>query len=266
MRTIKLTLEYDGCRYAGWQVQNFRHIAKPLRQPVRTIQATLARTLKKILHEEIAIIGSGRTDAGVSALGQVASFSMNSALPVHTIKNALNALLPDDIVVTQIGEVRDFCALSGAQSKTYRYLIANQQHVPALLRQRVHHCFFPLNADRMRRDSAVLLGRHDFKAFCSSGSSAKSTIRTITRLVIRKIPYFPYVSVREAGGRFLFAIDIEANGFLYNMVRIIVGTLLEIGRGRFPAGSMKEILLSRDRRRAGPTACARGLYLLAVDY
>jgi tRNA pseudouridine38-40 synthase len=263
MRTIKLTLEYDGSRYAGWQIQS-RHPCTV------TIQETLERTLKKILREDIRVTGSGRTDAGVSALGQAASFSTGSRLPLFKIKNALNALLPGDIVVTRIeSAAADFCACTCAKSKVYRYLIANSPHPSAVLRQNVHYCVFPLNLAHMRREAAALVGTHDFKAFCASGSSAKTTVRTVKRVTIKKIPYFPLFGVSMKAvrrSRWLIAIDIEADGFLYTMVRTIAGTLVEIGRGRFPRGSIRAILRSEDRKKAGPTLPAQGLYLLGVNY
>ncbi|MDD5156227.1 MAG: tRNA pseudouridine(38-40) synthase TruA [Candidatus Omnitrophica bacterium] len=256
MRNLKIALEYDGTNYAGWQVQK-----------QKTVQATLEKALRKILSENIRVIGSGRTDAGVHALEQVANFKTKSALPAQKIQAALNALLPDDIAVTKIEEVApEFHAIRSAKSKVYRYTILNRRHRSALLRGRVYLCLFPLDVNAMRRQSRCLAGKHDFKAFCASHGSSKTTVRTIKNITVKRIPYRPFPYAQRQKELSLVVIDIEADGFLYNMVRNIAGTLIEIGRGRFAGGSLKKILLSRDRKRAGPTAPARGLCLLQVNY
>ncbi len=249
MRNLKITLEYDGAHYSGWQVQTRQKSQK-------TIQEVLEKTLQKILQEKIRLFGSGRTDAGVHALAQVANFKTDSKILPEKLQYALNGLLPDDISVKKIEEVNlDFHSCLSAKSKVYRYTILNQPYPSALLRNATYFYRYPLDLSLMRQETHCLLGRHNFGAFCASGSSVKDTIRTIKRLSIKKS--------HQLG---LIYIEIEADGFLYNMVRNIVGTLIEIGRGRFPKGSLKMILLSKNRKLAGPTAQAKGLCLLEVKY
>lgn len=247
MRNLKITLEYDGENYCGWQTQHSR-IKKP------SIQQRLEKTLQKILQEKIKVIGSGRTDAGVHALGQVANFKTQSLLPLNKLKLALNALLPKDISVAKIEEAAlTFHSRFSAKSKLYRYNILNQPYRSALLRRQTYFYSYPLNINLMRKEARCLLGRHDFKSFCASAGSSKYTVRAIKRIALKK------------NGP-LITLEIEADGFLYNMVRNIVGTLIEIGRGKFPAGSLKKILLAKERKFAGPTIPARGLVLVKVNY
>lgn len=246
MRNLKLIIEYEGTNYCGWQKQ--RNSKK------KSIQQVLEDTLQKILNEKIKIIGSGRTDSGVHALSQVANFKTNSKIPLTKLKKALNTLLPEDIVIKRIKEVPlDFHSRFDVKSKLYRYIILNRAYRSVFLRKRAYFYPYPLDINLMRKEAKVLLGRHDFKAFQASDKKEKSSIRTIKKLVIKK-------------KKDLITIDIEADGFLYNMVRNIVGTLIEIGRGRFVKGDLKKILLSRDRKQAGFTAPAMGLYLVKVKY
>lgn len=255
MRNIKLNLEYDGTNYCGWQVQR-RKGSNP------SIQGVLEKTLHKILQEKVKIIGSGRTDSGVHALAQVAQFKTDSNLSSEKLKRALNALLPDDIVVHSAKEVAiDFNSCFDARSKVYRYVILNDNCPSALARDRVYFCPYPLDIKLMRQEARFLLGRHDVKSFCTSGSNVKYTTRTIKRISIKKIHYNLLSTKRK-----FIIIDIEADGFLYNMVRSIVGTLVDIGRGRFKKESLKRILLAQDRRFAGTKVPARGLYLVKVNY
>ncbi|MDD4980890.1 MAG: tRNA pseudouridine(38-40) synthase TruA [Candidatus Omnitrophica bacterium] len=258
MRNIKLTIEYAGTKYAGWQVQGRRH---------RTIQGTLEKALQKILREKIHLIGSGRTDAGVHAFGQVANFKTDSGVPVWKIQKALNANLPGDIVITSVEDVNfDFHSRFDAKSKVYRYTVLNRAYPPAILKDKVYFYPYPLDVELMRKETKSLLGRHDFKSFCASSSSVKDTIRTIKNITIKKSAYSLQLTVYSLKKPSLITIEIEADGFLYNMVRNITGTLLEIGRGKLPAGSLKRILLAKNRRLAGPTAPAQGLCLLEVKY
>lgn len=244
MRTIKLTLEYDGTNYCGWQVQASRK---------KSIQGVLQETLKRILNEDILLKGSGRTDAGVHARGQVAHFATASHLPVRNIQKALNALLPESIVVTGGCEVSpDFHSRFQARSKLYRYIVLNRSYPCALNRHAVYHYPYPLNVKEMARAAACLIGTHDFRSFQASGGR-RETVRTISKISIAKRGAFIY-------------IDVEADGFLYHMVRIIAGTLLEIGRAYYAAEYMRTILRRRDRRYAGPTAPAQGLCLMRVKY
>ncbi len=244
MRTLKLTIAYDGTRYAGWQIQPAR----------ATVQGVLQRALRRILQERVYVIGSGRTDAGVHALAQAAHIKTRSDMPVGRLRRALSGTLPPDIAVTAITEVSPrFQAQFHAKRKRYRYQIVNGPVVLPFERLYVHQVQAPLNVALMRREAAVLRGRHDFRAFCAAGSSVTDTRRTISRL-----------QVRRQRGR--ITIDVEADGFLYNMVRGIAGTLIDIGRGRLSAGTMRRILRTKDRRLLGQSAPGRGLMLMAVVY
>jgi len=266
MRNIKLTIEYDGTAYCGWQVQNGHSSASSLAHK-KTIQEVIERSLKKILREKVRLVSSGRTDAGVHAFMQVANFKTASGMPLDKLRKGLNAVLPKDIAVNKAAEANeDFHSRFAARSKTYRYLILNRPHRSALLKGRAYFYAGPLNIGLMRQEAKALIGRHNFKAFCASGSSAKDFVRTVNSIRLKKLGYAVAFGGRSAGGSPLLAIDIEASGFLYNMVRNICGTLLEIGRGRFPKGSMKRILKSEDRGSAGPTLPAYGLYLERVRY
>lgn len=253
MRNFKLEIEYDGTHYYGWQVQNGKKAGASYRSS-RTIQHVLEQVLKKILQEDIKLTVAGRTDSGVHALSQVANFKSSSRMPFEKLRWAANCLLPEDIKVTRIKNVGlDFNSRFCAKSKLYRYTILNRKYSSALLANRV--CFFHhhLDVGLMRREAKVLLGRHNFTSFQTTETRQRNPLRTIERIKISK------------DKDFLF-IDIQADSFLYNMVRNIVGTLLEIGRGKFPEGSMIKILKSRNRKLAGPTVPAKGLCLLRVKY
>jgi len=266
MRNIKLIVEYDGTNYCGWQIQSHQVTKSPSHQK-KSIQGTIEKVLCKVLSEKIRLIVSGRTDAGVHALGQVANFKTNSGIALQKLRWALNGLLPEDIVITKIEEVNPrFHSRFAARSKVYRYTILNRNYPAALLKNRVYFYPYPLNIRLMRRQARTLLGRHDFAAFCASGSGAKDTTRTIKRISIRKLSSGQGPLTYGLNGISLLVVDIEADGFLYNMVRNIMGTLIEIGRGRFPEGSLRKILLSRNRKLAGPNVPPHGLYLLKVTY
>ena len=243
-RNIKLTLEYDGENYHGWQ-----------RQPqVPTIQGTIEASLAEIVREKVNLIGSGRTDAGVHARGQVANFKTKSRIPLRNLKAALNGLLPKDIVIKHAVQVPDdFHARYGAKSKLYRYTILNASISSPFSRKYAY--FFPCHLDvaAMKRAAKFLVGRHDFSSFRGTGTARENYLRRVTRLRISVEKEFIY-------------LDMEADGFLYNMVRIIAGTLVEVGRGKMVAGEVKEILRAQDRRRSGPTLPARGLCLVRVKY
>ncbi|MFH1457859.1 MAG: tRNA pseudouridine(38-40) synthase TruA [Candidatus Omnitrophota bacterium] len=246
MRNIKLIIEYDGTRYQGWQVQK--------RHPSKTLQETIEQALQKILQEKIRLVGSGRTDAGVHALAQVAHFRAISGISLEKLHRALNGLLPGDISILGVEECDiHFHSRFDAKSKVYRYTILNRRSRSPLQRDTVYFYPYPLNLRRMRKEAAALLGRHDFKSFQAMDKKERSSIRTIKQVEIIKVG--PLVQ-----------IDIEADGFLHHMVRNIVGTLIEIGRGRFPEGSMRHILRSKDRKQAGPTVPGKGLCLLEVKY
>jgi tRNA pseudouridine38-40 synthase len=253
MRNIKLVMEYDGTNYAGWQSQNRRRPQAAGRR-LGTIQETIEKTLQQILQEKIKLIASGRTDAGVHARDQAANFNTNSNISLERLQRALNGLLPQDIAVNRIEEADlDFHSRFSAKAKTYRYTILNRKYRSALLRNNVY--FYPhlLDLNLMQKEAREILGKHDFKAFQAADKKARNPVKTIKKIKISKTGDLIY-------------IDIEADGFLYNMVRNIVGTLIEIGRGKFPKGSLKKILLSKNRKMAGPTAPARGLCLVKIKY
>jgi tRNA pseudouridine38-40 synthase len=256
VRNIKLTIEYEGTEYEGWQVQNpsrsvpshFRRAAK------KTLQAELEKALRMILREKVRLTGSGRTDAGVHACGQVANFHTVSAIPLYGLQKALNAVLHPDISISSVKEVpAGFHSRFSAKGKFYRYTILNRAYPSSLRRNFVLFCDYPLNVSAMAREARVLKGTHDFRSFHSADEKERSSVRTIRRIAV----------VRKGEE---IHIDIEANGFLKTMVRTIAGTLIEIGRGRFPAGSMKMILAARNRTAAGPTASPQGLCLMRVKY
>lgn len=247
MRVIKLTIEYDGTRYCGWQIQH-RHKGSP------SIQEILQKVLQTILREKVRLVASGRTDAGVHALAQVAHFKTRASFETKKLQYALNGLLPDDIIISNVADVpADFHSRFNASSKTYRYTILNRAYPSALYRQMVCHCAYSLDINRMRATARFLAGTHDFASFRASASKVKDGVRTIKKISVKKEADFIY-------------IDIEADGFLYNMVRSIVGTLIEVGRGRLSPQRVKEIVELKNRRLAGPTAPARGLCLMKVKY
>jgi tRNA pseudouridine38-40 synthase len=245
VRTIKLIIEYDGSNYRGWQFQ-------PNGQ---TIQGVIQDRLKRLTGESIDLIGSGRTDAGVHALGQVAHFKTESQMDANTFQRALNSLLPEDIVIRRAEEVEaEFHARRSAKSKVYEYRILNRATPPAVNRQYMWHIPQKLNFDEMKKATHILVGEHDFSAFRSVGSSTRSSVRNILRADWKR------------GKGDLLRFEIEASGFLKQMVRAIVGTLVEVGRGKISAQEFKRILDSKDRKEAGPTAPAHGLFLSEVKY
>jgi len=252
MRNIKLTIEYDGTNFNGWQTQKLRPGKSKAKS--KTIQQTIQKALKRILQEDVKLIGSGRTDAGVHALGQVANFKTNSPRSLKAIIRGANAVLPKDIVIKDAEEVDlDFHARYDVRSKIYRYAILNRSYRSVFKRRSSYLVSFNLDVDLIRREVKCLIGRHNFKAFQAADKKSRSSTRTIKSIKISKRKHFIF-------------IDFEADGFLYKMVRNIVGSLIEIGRGRFKKGSLKRILKSKNRRLAGQTALPRGLCLLKVNY
>lgn len=244
MRNIKLTIRYDGTDYAGWQFQ----------KNAVSIQETIQKALKKITGREANVIASGRTDAGVHAVAQIANFRTSSKIPLKNLRMALNGVLPDDIVITDVEEAKlKFHAQKNAASKLYRYTIYNKDFMDPLLRRVASKCYFKIDIARMKRGAKHLIGRHDFTSFQTKDSPLKNAVRRIE-----------YITIKREGD--LVYIDIEADGFLYNMVRNIVGTLIDVGRGKFTAENVKEILAKKDKRSCGPTAAAKGLCLIKVRY
>jgi len=244
MRNIKLVLRYDGTDYAGWQFQ----------KNAVSIQEVVQKTLKNIVGERVTVTGSGRTDAGVHAEEFVANFKTRSKIACQNIKNALNGILPKDVVVSACSRVHlGFNAQYSAKKKLYRYTVSTAEVMDPLLRRAVFHYAYRLNIGSMRKAAKILAGRHDFKAFENKPERERDTVRNIYRLDIEK-------------KRSLVYIYIEANGFLRNMVRNIAGTLLEIGRGRLPPDSVKRMLARGERKYCGFTAPAHGLCLVRVTY
>lgn len=244
-RNIALLLEYDGSHFHGWQVQP----VSPTIQEV--IQLALGRMTGEV---SVTLKGSGRTDAGVHALGQVANFRTASSLPADTFRKGLNSLLPPGIAVLAAREVpSSFDAQYGALSKVYRYRLLLRRSRSPLLASRSWHIPYPLHRNRMSRAARDLTGERDFSSLRSSGCSARSPVRILSRLELR----------RQGD---ILEFELEANGFLRHMVRNIVGTLVDVGRGRIPAESMADLLASGDRSRAGRKAPPQGLFLLSVRY
>ena len=246
MRNVKLTIEYDGTNYRGWQVQG----------DSPTIQLILEQRIPNAVQHPVQVTGSGRTDSGVHAIGQVANFRTDSAIPAGNLVHAINAYLPRDIAVVNAEDVPEaFHARFSAKGKMYRYTILNRDARSPLLRDRAWHVRAKLDVDRMIAGARFLLGEHDFQAFQSKSAETEemSSVRAITQLD---------VAPRDG----LIEFTVSANGFLYNMVRAIVGTLVQVGVGRFEPDDVQRILQSRDRSQAGPTAPARGLCLIEVQY
>ena len=245
MRNIKLTIEYDGTNYLGWQVQ-----AKGT-----TIQGRIEENLNLLTGEEVRLTCSGRTDAGVHAFEQVAHFRTQSPLDLSSIQKALNSLLPRDILIKKVEEVgEDFHARKQSMSKIYEYRILNRE-----LRSVFHHGYawhIPrrLDLSEMEKAAEHLLGEHDFSAFRSVGTPTRTPVRRVIRVEWKK------------GRDGLIRFEIEANGFLKKMVRAIVGTLVEVGKGKMSSEDFRSVLLSKNRANAGPTAPGHGLFLKKVKY
>ena len=240
-----IVIEYDGSNYHGWQRQ----------KGVLTIQEVIESRLAIITGENVTVWASGRTDAGVHALGQAAHFLSTTSIPPEALWRGLNSLLPDDIVIKMLKPVpRKFHARFHARSKVYEYRILNRPLRSALLRNYSWHVPHELNLPSIKYALEILRGQHDFKAFQASGSKVKNTVRTLFRAKMAKKPDD------------MLIFTFEANGFLRYMVRNMVGTLVDLGKGKFTPEELKEIMESRDRKRAGMTAPARGLYLVEVKY
>ena len=244
MRNIKLTIEYDGKCYNGWQ-----------KQPNKlNIQGEIEKAIYNITKEEVELIGSGRTDAGVHALGQVANFKTNSQISIEKLPLAINSQLKNSIVIKRAEEVDErFHSRYNAKHKTYRYIINNSKCGTAIYRNLEYSYPFELDAQKMQQAAKYFEGEHDFKAFKSSGTSSKNSVRTIYKAIVKK-----------EGEKII--IELTGNGFLYNMVRIISGTLLDVGLGKIKPEEIPEIIESKDRQRAGKTLPSHGLYLVEVKY
>ena len=251
MRNVKIKIEYDGTNYSGWQIQGKVGKDTPTK---KTLQQEIQDVLSRILQEDIKITGSGRTDAGVHASCQIANFKTNSKMPARTIQRALNSLLPEDIVALSVHDAEaNFHSRFDAVYKIYSYRILNRPHASAFDRQYYHHIPYKLDSRLMASAAKALIGKKDFKSFQAKDKKERNSIRQIKSITVKRKGYF-------------ITINIQANGFLYNMARNIVGTLIEIGRGKIPPESIKAILLAKDRTKAGPTAPAKGLCLVKVGY
>jgi tRNA pseudouridine38-40 synthase len=245
MRNFKVTLGYDGTAFHGWQTQ----------PGLRTVQETLEATLQRLTGEErVRVNASGRTDTGVHAIGQVVNFLSETRIPVDRLRGAINAHLPEDVQVSSAEEVSlDFDANRHAERKLYRYVIHDGEVPDLFWRRFCWHTRCRLDATAMRRAGEVLRGRHDFRCFETEWPNRASSVRTILHLALNRF------------GDWLW-LDVEADGFLYNMVRAIAGSLVDIGRGFRPESWLGEVLQAGDRTRAGPTAPAQGLFLVRVTY
>lgn len=241
---ILLILEYDGTNYAGWQIQ----------KNAVTVQEAVETAIFEALGQRCRVTGAGRTDAGVHARGQCAQFDIQSHIPPEKFSYVLNLVLPPDIRVRESRAVSgDFHVRKGARMKHYRYTIYNAPHASAIDRFTTAHVRQDLDAEKMKIAAQYLVGTHDFAAFRAAGSDIVGTVRTIYSIDITRIDENIY-------------IDVKGNGFLYNMVRIIAGTLIDVGKGRTSPSAIPGILESRDRIRAGATAPAQGLCMMGVYY
>ena len=244
MRNIKLVIEYDGKDFNGWQ-----------KQPTRlNIQGEIERAIEEVTGEEVDLIASGRTDAGVHSLGQVANFKTNSNIPTEKFPIALNTKLKRSIRILEAEEVEaNFHSRYNCKKKTYRYIINNSENGTAIYRNLEYNFSQSLNVEKMKEAVKYFIGEHDFKGFKSSGTSSKSSIRTIYKAEVFK--------ENEK-----VIIELTGNGFLYNMVRIISGTLIDVGIGKIAPDEIPEIIKSGEREYAGKTLPPQGLYLLKVEY
>lgn len=274
MKRVMLTVAYDGTRYHGWQVQ----------PNGETIEGILNRCLSELLGEKIEVTGASRTDAGVHALGNVAVFDTASRIPADKLAYALNRSLPEDIRIQKSEEVApDFHPRRCASRKTYEYRIYCAPFPMPTKRLYAHYTYVPMDVDLMRRAAAYLTGEHDFKSFCSTDSQAETTVRRIDSIRVLADggqcgaagelemdaggcgeSDFQSKAVDHTGQEIV--IRVSGNGFLYNMVRIIAGTLMEVGRGHIPPEQIINILEARDRQAAGPTAPACGLTLAGIEF
>ena len=244
MKRVKLVVAYDGTNYHGWQVQDNGI----------TIEEVLNRTISELVQEDIKVIGASRTDAGVHACGNVAVFDTESRIPGDKFSFALNQRLPEDIRIQESCEVdADFHPRYADTVKTYEYNILNRRFELPSKRLYAAFCYYPMDIERMNQAAAYLVGEHDFKSFCSAGAPVQTTVRTIYAVNVTKEDDMVH-------------IRITGNGFLYNMVRIIAGTLMQVGTGLMEPEQVKEILEARDRSKAGPTAVAKGLTLVEIRY
>ena len=271
-RNIRLTIAYDGTAYVGWQIQ----------PNGVSVQAVVQKAIKKLTGEDVSLLAAGRTDSGVHALGQVACFQTAAPIPASKFRDGIQSSLPDDVVIRESAEVApDFHATYSAVRKHYRYLILQQSIANPFLRSFAWHHRGELDVEAMHDASQHLLGTHDFRAFESHFPNKATSVRTMLHASVFRQHEVPFVglsdmprrgfrmpaasTVQDTGGRFI-TLDLVADGFLYNMVRAIAGTLVRIGRGFWEPDMLKTIIDQQDRSQAGETAPACGLYMMSVDY
>ena len=267
-RNIMLTIAYDGSNYRGWQVQ----------PNGVSVQACVEAAVEKLTRERQRVYCAGRTDAGVHALGQVANFPTNSSIPIANIRRGLQTFLPYDIVIVSAKEVsKSFHATYSAVRKRYRYVIHDGDVCPPFLKNFVQRSLYQLDVDQMARAAEFLLGTHDFRCFESKFPNKSTSVRTIMDVSVKRMSCWmpwttPHLWIAVPGRHHenpdqpFIVFEVMADGFLYNMVRAIVGTLTEIGRRRQTPQSMADAIRSMDRSQAGMTALPNGLYLVSVDY
>ena len=244
MKRYKLIVAYDGTNYCGWQVQ----------PEAITIEGVLNETLSKVLKEKIQVIGASRTDAGVHAYGNVAVFDSETPIPGDKLMFALNPYLPEDVRIVDSCQVPDdFHPRYCDSEKTYEYRILNRKFPVPTERLYSYFYHYKLDVDKMREATSYLIGRHDFASFCGTGAQVKSTVRTLTG-----------IDIWRDGD--IVTIRVKGEGFLYNMVRIIAGTLIQVGNGQYPPERVKKILDACDRSVSGPTAPAHGLTLMGIEF
>ena len=246
MRRIMLTVAYDGTAYSGWQIQ----------PNAQTIEGVLNSELSRLLNEDIVVIGASRTDAGVHAEGAIAVFDTESKIPGEKFSYALNRSLPEDIVIRKSQEVPgDFHPRKTSTLKTYKYSVWNDDFILPTSRLYTHHIYNDIDVEAMNAAAQLFVGEHDFAGFCSVGNQTESTIRTISAM-----------SVKRGDDARNIDITVTGNGFLYNMVRIIAGTLIEVGQHKILPDDIGKIIESKDRNLAGPTAPAKGLTLMKYEF
>src|SRR3990167_5439831 len=250
MRNIKLLIEYQGTNYKGWQIQ----------QNLSTIQGAIQEKLKTLTGEEIELTSASRTDAGVHALGQVANFHTESRIQPYSFQMGLNALLPYDIAIKSAENVAlDFDSRKDAKSKTYRYLILNRPYPSAIYRNFSWHVFQKLDIDAMKKAAGYLIGKKDFTSFRAADCDAPHPIKGILCFSIETTPPVPLLTSSDETG--LLALEVKGTAFLRHMVRIIVGTLVAVGKGKIKPNDFQAIINAKDRKLAGMTAPPHGLFL-----
>lgn len=263
-RNLRLTIAYDGSAYQGWQIQKHGP----------SIQEEIERAVRQMTGEQTTVESSGRTDAGVHAVGQIANFKTNSRIPAARFRIGLQSYLPDDITILEVADVPlSFHARFQAKRKRYRYLIDNHPAALPFLKKYAWHRHFFLDVEAMHESAQALLGTHDFRGFECHWPNKLSSVRTLFEVTVQKHPGWPMwhqpgfltSPLPEQEGAYI-TLDVVGDGFLYNMVRSIMGTLVEVGRGKAPRDEMRRVLTSLDRREGGMTAPAHGLYLVSVDY